>query len=52
MDNIDVEVSHLEQLGERRKENVQDYLCIMEAPSGHIFCVTPVQNKLWPVGAN
>ena len=51
-DNVDAEVSRLEQLGARRKEHVQNYLWIMEAPSGHIFCVVPVQSKVWPAGAN
>lgn len=50
-DDVEAEVSRLERLGAIRKEHVQNYLWIMEAPSGHIFCVVPVQSKAWPSGA-
>ena len=50
-DDVEAEVRRLERLGARRKEHVQDYLWIMEAPSGHILCVVPVQSKAWPEGA-
>ena len=50
-DDVEAEVRRLEQLGARRLRHVEDYLWIMEAPSGHIFCVVPVQSSVWPVGA-
>ena len=50
-DDVEAEVSRLERLGASRKEHVQDYLWTMNAPSGHIFCVVPVQSKAWPAGA-
>ena len=50
-DDVEAEVSRLENLGATRKEHVQNYLWIMEAPSGHVFCVVPVQSKAWPAGA-
>ncbi len=50
-DDVEAEVSRLERLGASRKQHVQNYLWIMEAPSGHIFCVVPVQSEAWPDGA-
>ena len=50
-DDVEAEVHRLERLGARRKQHVENYLWIMEAPSGHIFCVVPVQSKVWPTGA-
>ncbi len=50
-DDVEAEVSRLERLGARREQYVQNYLWIMEAPSGHIFCVGPVQSKAWPAEA-
>lgn len=50
-DDVEAEVRRLERLGARRQRHVQDYLWIMEAPSGHIFCVVPVQSTVWPDGA-
>jgi hypothetical protein len=43
-------VSRLEELGARRKRFVGDWW-VMEAPSGHAFCVIPVQTNTWPEGA-
>lgn len=49
-DDVEAEVSRLERLGARRKQQVETWW-VMEAPSGHIFCVVPVQSKAWPAGA-
>ena len=46
-DNIEAEVRRLEALGARRKEQM-DSFWIMEAPSGHIFCVVPPQSDDFP----
>lgn len=37
-DNVEAEVSRLEKLGARRVEMVRDWW-VMEAPTGHRFCV-------------
>ena len=37
-DNVELEVSRLEQLGAKRVQMVRDWW-IMEAPTGHRFCV-------------
>ena len=50
-DDVEAEVCRLERLGARRRQHVENYLWVMEAPSGHIFCVVPVQSKAWPTGA-
>jgi hypothetical protein len=47
-DDLEAEVSRLEKLGAQRVQLIQNYLWTMEAPSGHIFCVVPVQSKHWP----
>ena len=47
-DNIEAEISRLEQLGARRIEqrNTNAYIWwIMEAPTGHHFCVVQVKSK-------
>lgn len=49
-DNVDAEVSRLEALGAVRREKVESWW-VMEAPSGHIFCVVPIQSKDFPDGA-
>lgn len=49
-DDVEAEVRRLEELGARRKNFVQDWW-VMEAPSGHAFCVIPVQTDTWPEGA-
>ena len=52
-DNVDAEVARLEQLGARKVEKVSDWW-VMEAPTGHRFCVIPAASsgfadraKLW-----
>jgi hypothetical protein len=42
-DNVDAEVARLEQLGARRHKQVNDWW-VMEAPSGHYFCVVPAHS--------
>ncbi len=41
-DDLDAEVERLERLGARRVEMVDDWW-VMEAPSGHRFCVIPLR---------
>jgi Glyoxalase-like domain len=48
-DDVEPEVARFERLGARRKRFVDDW-CVMEAPSGHAFCVIPVQSNAWPEG--
>jgi Glyoxalase-like domain len=49
-DDVEAEVTRLEKLGARRKRFAGDWW-VMEAPSGHAFCVIPVQTDTWPEGA-
>ena len=49
-DDVAAEVARLEKLGARRVRSVEDWW-VMEAPSGHAFCVIPVQTTAWPAGA-
>ena len=49
-DDVEAEVRRLEALGARRKENMGSFW-IMEAPSGHIFCVVPPQSDDFPADA-
>ena len=42
-DDVEAEVQRLEKLGARRHEHVNAWW-VMEAPSGHYFCVVPVQS--------
>jgi hypothetical protein len=49
-DDVEAEASRLEQLGARRLRFVKEW-CVMQAPSGHVFCVIPVQTETWPEGA-
>ena len=49
-DNVEAEIARLEQLGARLRQRVESWW-VMEAPSGHVFCVVPVQSVTWPVGA-
>lgn len=46
-DDVEAEVKRLEALGARRKEQM-DSFWIMEAPSGHVFCVVPPQSDDFP----
>lgn len=43
-DDVDAEVERLIALGARQIERVQTW-CVMEAPSGHRFCVVRQQRK-------
>ncbi len=49
-DDVEAEVQRLEALGARRKEKM-DSFWIMEAPSGHLFCVVPPQSDDFPADA-
>ncbi len=46
-DDVEAEVRRLEALGARRKQQM-DSFWIMEAPSGHVFCVVPPQSDDFP----
>lgn len=48
-DDVEAEVARLERLGARPSQRVESWW-VMEAPSGHVFCVVPVQSHTWPVG--
>ena len=50
-DDVDSEVSRLEGLGARRVEKVRDWW-VMEAPTGHRFCVVTVQGRSFDGRAN
>ena len=43
-DNVEAEVRRLEELGAQRKEQIENWW-VMEAPSGHVFCVVPQFSK-------
>lgn len=49
-DDVAAEVARLEKLGARRKREVSDYV-VMEAPTGHAFCVIPVRRADFPAKA-
>jgi predicted enzyme related to lactoylglutathione lyase len=49
-DEVEAEVARLEKLGARVKKRIRRHV-VMEAPSGHAFCVVPVQRGDFPVGA-
>ncbi len=40
-DDIEAEVARLEKLGAKRIENIKTWV-VLEAPTGHRFCVVPV----------
>ena len=53
-DDIEAEAARLGQLGARRVESIRDWL-VMEAPTGHRFCLVPPQREgfeqqatVWP----
>lgn len=50
-DDIEAEAQRLESLGARRIEKVRDWW-VMEAPSGHRFCVVPPQRSDFEEQAN
>ena len=41
-DDIDAEVARLEALGAKRVQHVRNRWWVMEAPTGHRFCVVPM----------
>lgn len=43
-DDIEAEVSRLERLGAREIRRVRDWV-VLEAPTGHRFCVVPVESE-------
>src|SRR5512134_2010035 len=49
-DDVAAEVARLEKLGARRKRDVNDYV-VMEAPTGHAFCVIPARRPDFPAKA-
>ena len=49
-DNVEAEVARLEALGATRIEQIEDWW-VLNAPSGHIFCVVPPQCPGFPEGA-
>jgi hypothetical protein len=49
-DDVEAEVARLERLGARVKARIRRHV-VMESPSGHAFCVVPVQRGDFPVGA-
>lgn len=50
-DDVEAEVARLEALGARRVEQVRTWW-VMEAPTGHRFCVVRPQHDDFPTGAN
>ncbi len=50
-DDIEAEVKRLEALGARRVAQIRTWW-VMEAPSGHRFCVVRPQRADFPKGAN
>jgi len=49
-DDVEAEVARLEQLGARVKARIRRHV-VMVAPTGHAFCVVPVQRGDFPQGA-
>ncbi len=49
-DDVPAEVARLEKLGARRKATFDSYM-VMEAPSGHAFCVVPARRPDFPAKA-
>jgi hypothetical protein len=49
-DDVEAEVARLERLGARIKARIRRHV-VMESPSGHAFCVIPVQRSDFPAGA-
>ena len=49
-DDVDAEVTRLEGLGARVKARIRRHV-VMEAPSGHAFCVIPTRRGDFPAGA-
>ena len=49
-DDVEAEVARLERLGARVKTRIRRHV-VMEAPSGHAFCVIPVRRGDFAIGA-
>jgi catechol 2,3-dioxygenase-like lactoylglutathione lyase family enzyme len=49
-DDVAAEVARLEKLGARVKARIRNHV-VMEAPSGHAFCVVPSRRGDFPAGA-
>lgn len=49
-DDVSAEVARLERLGAVRLRDVQDWV-VMEAPTGHRFCVVPADRPSFSRGA-
>jgi hypothetical protein len=49
-DDVAAEVARLERLGARVKARIREHV-VMEAPSGHAFCVIPARRGDWPARA-
>jgi predicted enzyme related to lactoylglutathione lyase len=49
-DDVAAEVSRLEKLGAHVKARIRNHV-VMEAPSGHAFCVVPVHRPDFPARA-
>jgi catechol 2,3-dioxygenase-like lactoylglutathione lyase family enzyme len=49
-DDVEAEVARLERLGARVKARIRLHV-VMEAPSGHAFCVVPSRRGDFPAGA-
>ena len=50
-DDVEAEIGRLEALGARRVTQVRDWW-VLEAPTGHRFCVVPVKRAGFAAGAN
>src|SRR5262245_56459712 len=49
-DDVEAEVERLSALGARVKARIRNHV-VMEAPSGHAFCVVPSRRGDFPAGA-
>jgi hypothetical protein len=49
-DDVEAEVARLARLGATIKARIRRHV-VMEAPSGHAFCVVPVRRGDFPAGA-
>ena len=50
-DDIEAEVARLERLGAKRVENFKRWV-VMQAPTGHRFCIVRKQSMAFPHNAN
>lgn len=50
-DDVEAEVTRLEALGAKRLRNIRTFV-VMQAPTGHRFCVVRAQRADFPRGAN